>query len=264
MKHFYKNPTFYILLFFLFIFLGPFFTTHTPLQSHLDKSLLSPGTEFFLGTDGNGRDIFSQILYGARISLLISLIVVAICLFVGILIGFCAGYFGGLVDRIFLFVADVFQAFPGILLAIAIAAFLPPESGMIGLIVLLSFVGWVSYSRVVRAQVIEMKTREFVLAAKTIGVGLRRLLFRHFLPNMAGPLVVQASFGMAGVVLAESTLSFLGLGLPESVPSLGKLMDSGVNLLLVAPHVSVFPGLMIVIFVLFFNFLGDRLREKVT
>jgi peptide/nickel transport system permease protein len=199
-------------------------------------------------------------LFGARISFVISLVVVTLCLFTGLVAGFLAGYFGGLIDRVFLFVSDLFQAFPGILLAIAIAAFLP--ASVLNLILLLSFVGWVSYFRVIRAQVIEMKRREFILAGQALGMRKRRLLFYHFLPNMAGPIIVQASFGMAGVILSESTLSFLGLGLPENVPSLGKLMDSGVNLLLIAPHVSIFPGLIIMAFVLFFNLMGDRLRAK--
>jgi peptide/nickel transport system permease protein len=254
-----------IFLFFILIlvsvFMAPFFAHFDPNQSHLESALRTPSTTFFLGTDANGRDIFSQILFGSRLSLLISMIVVFNCLFVGVIAGFLAGYLGGLIDRAFLLVADVFQAFPGILLAICIAAFLPPS--VKNLIILLSFVGWVSYARVVRAQVIEMKSREFIMAGLAIGVSRRRLLWRHFLPNMMAPLIVQASFGMAGVILAESTLSFLGLGLPDHIPSLGKLMDSGVGLLLVAPHVALFPGLVIMLFVLFFNLMGDWLREKV-
>lgn len=250
-----------IMLFLLALMLmGPFFSRYSPMASHLEHALSAPSQMFFLGTDSNGRDILAQILYGARISLLISLTVVLNCLTIGILVGFFAGFYGGKVDRVFLFVADVFQAFPGILLAIFIAAFLKPS--IMNLILLLSFVGWVSYARVVRAVVTEMKTREFILAAHALGASLPRLLSKHFLPNMLGPLVVQASFGMAGVILAESTLSFLGLGLPENVPSLGKLMDNGVNLLLVAPHVALFPGLVIMLFVLFFNLTGDWLREK--
>lgn len=249
-----------VLLFIVLVLAGPFFVLHSPMQSHLENILAAPGKTHFLGTDSNGRDIFSQVLFGARISFMISFVVVSLCLFTGLITGFLAGYFGGVIDRIFLFVSDLFQAFPGILLAIAIAAFLP--ASVANLILLLSFVGWVGYFRVIRAQVIEMKQREFIMAGLALGMRKRRLLFRHFLPNMAGPIIVQASFGMAGVILSESTLSFLGLGLPESVPSLGKLMDSGVNLLLIAPHVSVFPGLVIMMFVLFFNLLGDRLRAR--
>lgn len=251
-----------MILFVALILAAPYFAAHNPMQSHLQNILSVPDFNHWLGTDANGRDIFSQILFGARISFVISVVVVVVSLFTGLVFGFLAGYFGGTIERIFLFVADVFQAFPGILLAIAIAAFLP--ASVVNLVLLLSFVGWVSYFRVIRAQVIEMKRREFIMAGLALGIRKRRLLFRHFLPNMAGPIIVQASFGMAGVILAESTLSFLGLGLPENVPSLGKLLDSGVNLLLIAPHVSVFPGLVIMVFVLFFNLMGDRLRERMT
>lgn len=238
----------------------PFFAPFQPSASSLTETLQIPSLQHFLGTDSNGRDIFSQILYGARLSLGLSLVVVFNCVFLGTLAGFTAGYFSGISDRIFLFLADIFQAFPGILLAIAVAAFIPPS--IFNLILLLSFVGWVSYARVVRAQVLELKTREFIVAGRALGVPLPQLLWRHFLPNMAGPLIVQASFGMAGIILAESTLSFLGLGLPLHLSSLGRLLDSGVNLLLVAPYVSLFPGFVIMLFVLLFNLVGEKLRDR--
>lgn len=242
------------------VFVGPWLAPYSPRITALEHALEGPSLLHWLGTDANGKDILSLILYGSRLSLILSLVVVMICTSLGLIFGFLSGYFGGIADRIFLFVADVFQAFPGILLAIAVAAFIRPSVG--NLILLLSFVGWVSYARVARAQVLELKSRDFVVAARAMGVSLPSMLFRHFLPNMAGPLVVQASFGMAGVILAESTLSFLGLGLPITIPSLGKLLDSGVGLLLVAPHVSLFPGAVIMLFVLMFNLAGDRLRER--
>lgn len=245
---------------FFAVLVGPLFASHDPASLHLDRILEVPGQAFLLGTDANGRDILAQILHGARLSLFLGVIVVFNSVWIGVALGFLAGYFGGKVDRIFILVSDVFQAFPGMLLAIAIAAFLAP--GIKNLVILLSFVGWVGYARVVRAQVLEMKSREFILAGQALGLKWPRLFLRHFLPNMAGPLIVQASFGMAGVILAESTLSFLGLGLPESVPSLGKIMDSGVGLLLVAPHVAFFPGLVIMFFVLSFNMVGDYFRER--
>ena len=248
-----------LLLFLIVVFLPlllPFATT-----TNLEISLQKPSLAHWLGTDANGRDMLILMIAGARISLGISLAVVTACVFFGLVMGFLAGFYGGVIDRLFLMVADVFQAFPGILLAIGIAAFLPQS--VFNLILLLAFVGWVSYARVIRAQVIEIKSREFITAARAIGVSNRRQLFRHFLPNMLSPLIVQASFGLAGVILAESTLSFLGLGLPESIPSLGKLMDQGVGLLLVAPQVALFPGLLIMFFVLFFNLAGDRLRGRV-
>lgn len=249
-----------LLLLLIIVVLGPSLAPFDPFTSQLEKTLLPPGSEHLLGTDANGKDIFSLILYSARLSLFISICVVASCVSVGVFFGYLSGYFGGITDRVFLCVADVFQAFPGILLAIAVAAFIPP--GLFNLILLLAFVGWVGYARVVRAQVLELKNREFVMAGRALGVTGVRLLWRHLLPNMAGPLIVQASFGMAGVILAESSLSFLGLGLPADTPSLGKMLDSGVNLLLIAPHVSIFPGAAIMLFVLIFNLVGDALRDR--
>lgn len=259
------NVTFKLLSFLVpivLIVLAPFCLDVTLLQSNLPQSLLQPNLQHWFGTDGNGKDIFTQILFSARLSLSISFVVVVFCVIIGVIIGFIASYFSGLADRIFVFVADIFQAFPGILLAITIAAFIEP--GVMNLILLLSFTGWVSYARVVRAQIFQLKSREFILATEALGLSHAALLFKHILPNIAGPLIVQASFGMAGVILAESSLSFLGLGLPAHVPSLGKLLDSGVNLLLIAPHVSLFPGAVIMLFVLGFNLFGDQLRKHLT
>lgn len=248
------------LLVMLFLIFGSHLSSYNPMTSSLSESLQGPSKIHFLGTDSNGRDILSLILYGARLSLFVSIVVVFNCFTLGLIIGYFAANQGGWIDKFFLFVADVFQAFPGILLAIALAAFIPPS--LTNLILLLSFVGWVGYARVVRAQVLELKTREFIQATKALGLGSFRRLFRHVLPNISGPLIVQASFGLAGVILAESSLSFLGLGLPAGTPSLGKLLDSGVDLLLIAPHVSLFPGAIIMFFVLVFNLVGDKLREK--
>lgn len=245
----------------LLVLVGPWLAPHDPTVPRLAEKLFAPGTTgHWLGTDTNGRDILSLILHGARLSLLISTAVVAVCLSVGLVAGFLAGFLGGWTDRVFLMIADIVQAFPGILLAIAVAAFLPPSA--VNIVLVLSLAGWVGYARVARAQVLELRGREFVLAGEALGVRLPRLLMRYFLPNMAGPMIVQASFGMAGVILAESTLSYLGLGLPAHVPSLGKLLDSGVSLMLRAPYVALFPGFVIMAFVLLFNLIGDRLRAK--
>lgn len=249
-----------LVFFLLFLLALSYFTPYNPFAVDLEKSLLQPSRVHFFGTDANGRDIFSQILYGMRYSLFVGISVVSVCLIIGSFIGFLAGYYSGLVDHIFVFVSDILQSLPGLLLAIAIAAFVPPS--LFNLIVILSLVGWVSYARLVRSQVLELKNREFILAAKSLGVPLPRLLWKHFLPNLSQLLVVQASFGIAGVILAESTLSFLGLGLPIHLPSLGKMLDSGVNLLLIAPHVSLFPGLVIMMLILFFNFVGEKLRRE--
>lgn len=240
--------------------LGPLLTPYSPNAYDLTQSTLTPSPSHPMGTDENGRDIFSRILAGARISLGIGFAVIVLSGVAGISIGLVVGYFGGWYEKSFVAVADVFQAFPGILLSIAVAAFLPP--GILNVILLLSFVGWVSYARVTRAQVLALKKKEFVEAARMMGAGFPRICKKHLLPNIAGPLIIQSTFGMAGVILTESTLSFLGLGIPITAPSWGRMLDSGSSLLLVAPHLSIFPGLAILFSVLTFNLLGDRLRDR--
>ena len=258
-----KNRFFiYLALFFVVIvFLGPNLAPHHPFHYDLSQGFLTPSFQHWLGTDENGRDILSRILFGSRISMGIALVVVLVCSFLGTIICFLAGYFGGMVDRIFLMIADLFQAFPGILLAIAIAAFLPPS--FLNVVVILCLVGWVGYARITRAQVLSLREKEFMEAGRALGLPLWRLFSFHVFPNLAGPLVVQATFGMAGVILIESTLSFLGLGVPATVPSLGRMMDSGSSLLLVAPHIALFPGLAIMLIILIFNLAGDQLRENI-
>lgn len=254
---------FWVILVFICVMLAPVFAPHDPGKTRLEDKLLSPlSAGHILGTEADGRDILSLVLHGARVSLVISMSVVGVCLFVGFFAGLEAAYRGGIADRIFLFVADVFQAFPGILLAMAMAAFLPPS--VLNLVMLLAFTGWVGYARLVRAQVLELRSRDYITAARALGVEKLSIILRYLLPNLAGPLIVQASFGMAGAILAESTLSFLGIGLPAGVPSLGKILDGGVTLMLRAPHVALIPGFVIMLFVLAFNFIGDRLRVKIT
>lgn len=255
-----KIPYILLTLLALMALLGPYLSPYNPSNYNLAIEMQAPSSSHWLGTDENGRDILSRILYGARISLGIGLAVTTLCVSFGVMIGFIAGYKGGIFEKTFLAVSDIFQAFPGILLAIAVAAFLPPR--VINVILLLSFTGWVSFARVTRAQVLTVRQREYVQAANSLGVPLGRLFTRHILPNIAAPLLVQASFGMAGVILAESTLSFLGLGIPTHLPSWGRMLDTGSSLLLVAPSLSIFPGLAIMLSVLTFNTLGDQLRDK--
>lgn len=240
--------------------LAPLISPYNPAEFHLDKTFSPPSKEFLLGTDADGRDILSRIIYGTRISLGIGLAVVGVSLVVGCVIGMIAGFVGGWVDKIFVFVSDVFIAFPGFLFAIAIAAFLSPS--IANVIIILCIKGWVTYARLVRGQTLTMKEREFVVAGKAIGASLPRLFLKHLFPNMLGPVIVNASFGMAGVIMVESGLSFLGLGVPVDVPSWGAMLDQGTQYLLVAPYLSIFPGIAIMLVVLGFNFLGDGLRDK--
>jgi len=239
---------------------APYMAPHDIRQQDLTARLQPPSRAHPMGRDEFGRDVFSRVLYGARVSLRVGITVVAICASVGTLIGALAGYYGGWTDRIvsgFLF--NAFLAFPGILLALAMIAFLGP--GVNNLILALSIIGWVSYARLIRGQVLKVKELEFVQAARAMGASDARILWRHILPNVVQPLIVQATLGVAGAVLAEASLSFLGLGVQEPMPSWGKMLDSGRAYLTTAPHLVLFPGLAIATTVLAFNFAGDGLNE---
>jgi peptide/nickel transport system permease protein len=240
--------------------LAPVLPLQPPGKVHMDSEFASPSWEHPLGQDEEGRDVLSRVIYGARLSLLIGFSVVAISLVAGTLIGMTAGYFGGRADELFVFVGDVFLAFPSILLIIALAAFVPPS--VFNIILVLAFVGWVSYARIIRGQVLSLKSSEYIQAAKSLGYSHPRVLFRHLLPNSLSPLIVNATLSLAGVIIAESTLSFLGLGIPPGIPSWGSMLDAGVAYLLIAPHLSIVPGLAIMLTVLGFNFLGDGLRDQ--
>ncbi len=238
---------------------GPLLPLADPNQSDWTSRFQAPSVQHWLGLDQEGRDIFSRLLYGARLSLLVGFSTVFFSMTLGTLAGLVAGYWGGKLDELFVFLSDIFMAFPSILLIIAVAAFVPP--GVLNIIVILSVVGWVSYGRIVRAQVLGVKELDYVQAARVLGISRRRILLRHILPNVLGPLIVNATLSLAGVILAESTLSFLGLGVPPGIPSWGGMLDAGTAYLLIAPHLSIVPGLAIMVTVLAFNFLGDGLRD---
>jgi peptide/nickel transport system permease protein len=226
----------------------------------LSARLQGPSLEHLCGRDQFGRDLFSRLLFGARVSMRVGVTVVLICSVIGTIIGAIAGYYGGWVDRIVsTFLFNTFLAFPGILLAIGMVAFLGPNLNNV--ILALSVIGWVSYARLIRGQVLKVKENDFVTAAQALGSSDVRILFQHILPNSIQPLIVQATLGMAGAVLAEAGLSFLGLGVQEPTPSWGKMLDAGRGYLTLAPHLVLFPGLAIMITVMAFNFVGDGLRE---
>jgi len=239
---------------------APHLAPHDIQQQDLAARLQPPSRTHPMGRDEFGRDVLSRLLYGARVSLRVGLLVVAICASVGTIIGALAGYYGGWTDRLISgFLFNTFLAFPGILLALAMIAFLGPSVNH--LILALSIIGWVSYARPIRGQVLKVKELEFVQAARAMGASDARIVFRHILPNVVQPLIVQATLGVAGAVLAEASLSFLGLGVQEPMPSWGKMLDSGRAYLTTAPHLVIFPGLAIAVTVLAFNLAGDGLNE---
>ncbi len=231
-----------------------------PAAIDLTQRLRPPSAAHWFGTDELGRDILSRVIFGARISLFVAVSVVACSLAAGLLLGGIAGFYGGVLDVILnIFVMNAFLALPGILLAIAFVAFLGP--GMRNLVLALSIGGWVGYARLVRAQVLAVKEKEFVEAARALGASDLRIFSRHILPNILQPLIVQSAIGMAGVVLAEATLSFLGLGVPPPAASWGNMLNDARSHLFDSPHMVLFPALAIMFCVLSFNFIGDALRD---
>jgi peptide/nickel transport system permease protein len=225
----------------------------------LPSRLSTPSTRHWFGSDELGRDIFSRVVWGTRISMLVGLSVVVSSSTVGLLVGSLAGYYGGWLDELVMRAVDVLMAFPGILLAIALVAFWGPGLGK--LIIALVLVGWVGYARLVRGQILKVKELDFVKAARSLGASDVRIITRHIIPNIIQPVLVQASIGMAGAILAEASLSFLGLGVPPPLPSWGAMLNDGRSHLFDAPHLVLFPGLSTMLAVLSFNFLGDGLRE---
>jgi peptide/nickel transport system permease protein len=239
---------------------APWLATHPVNEMNLPHRLIGPGHRgFYLGTDVLGRDIYSRLLFGARVSLLVGFVVVSITAALGSVVGAVSGYYGGAVDEILMRLVDILLAFPGILLAIGFVAVLGPD--LKNVVFALSLIGWVGYARFARGQVLKEKEMEYVAAARASGASDARILFVHIFPNLAGPLLVQATLGIAGVILAESSLSFLGLGVQPPQPSWGSMLNEGRLYLYDAPHLALFPGLAILLVVLAFNFFGDGLRD---
>lgn len=249
-----------LILFATLALFAPWLAPMNPAAIDLAHRLAPPGAKHWFGTDALGRDILSRIIYGARLSLTVAVSVVGISLSVGIVLGGIAGYYGGPIDTFLnVFAMNAFMAMPGILLAIAFVAFLGP--GLLNLILALSIGGWVGYARLVRGQVLAVREREFVEAARSIGASDLRIFLRHILPNIIQPLIVQAAIGMAGAVLAEATLSFLGLGVPPPTASWGEMLNDARSHLFDAPHLVIFPAIAVMLCVLCFNFIGDALRD---
>lgn len=232
---------------------------HDPYLGELSAALASPGGGYLLGRDEQGMDILSRLIFGARISLIVGLATVAVSALVGVTLGMIAGYLGGWVEQLLMRLVDVLLAFPGLLLAIALVAVLGP--GLSNVVIALAALGWTGFARLSRAQVLAVKQMDYVQAAIAMGAGNSRMMLRHVLPNMLTPILVQASFAIAGAILSEASLSFLGLGVPPGTPSWGAMLSEGRYVLFEAPHVTLFPGLAIMLTVMGFNLLGDALSD---
>ncbi|MCB1057114.1 MAG: ABC transporter permease [Acidobacteria bacterium] len=239
--------------------LAPWLAPQDPAAQELERRLEAPSWGHPMGFDELGRDILSRMIYGARVSVGVGLSVVLLAGAVGTALGAVSGFAGGRVDTVLMRISDVFLAFPGILLAIALVAVLGPALRHV--VLALVVIGWVGYARLVRGQVLQIREQEFVLAARTVGVPPYRVLWVHVLPNVLPTLMVQASLGMAGAILAEAGLSFLGLGIQPPTPSWGAMINAGRSHLLDAPHLALFPGGAILLTVLGLNFLGDALVD---
>jgi peptide/nickel transport system permease protein len=238
---------------------GPWLVPFDPNTQELALRLTGPSATHWFGLDELGRDILARVLSGARISLLVALVVVCISATVGIAVGAMAGYCGGWIDEGVGRLIDVLLAFPGLLLAIALVAALGPS--LVNIVFALSLSGWVGYARLARAQALHARELEFVEAALALGATSSRILIRHVIPTTLPAVIVQATLGMGGVILAEATLSFLGLGVQPPTPSWGTMLNDGRGHLLDAPHLTIFPGIAIAALVLGFNFLGDGLQD---
>lgn len=249
-----------VALFIILALFAPWIAPQSPSYIDLPSRLSAPSSAHWCGTDELGRDICSRLIYGARISMLVGTCVVAGSLGLGLIIGSIAGYYGGRIDRfVNVVVMNAFLSFPGILLAIAFVAFRGP--GVFNLVLALSLGGWVGYARLVRAQVLAAREREFVEASRALGASNLRIIVRHILPNIMQPVIVQAAIGMAGAILAEATMSFLGLGVPPPTASWGSMLNDSRAHLFDTPHLVLFPAMAVMLAVLSFNFIGDALRD---
>lgn len=250
----------FIILFVACAVFAPWLAPDDPAHIDLPTRLARPSLRQICGSDELGRDILSRLIYGSRISMLVGSCVVAASLGIGLIIGSLAGYYGGGIDRfVNVILMNAFLSFPGILIAIAFVAFRGP--GIFNLILALSIGGWVGYARLIRAQVLAAREKEYVEAARALGATDLRILVRHILPNIIQPVIVQAAIGMAGAILAEATMSFLGLGVPPPTASWGAMLNDGRSHLFDAPHLVIFPAIAVMLAVLSFNFIGDALRD---
>lgn len=248
-----------ITLIFLLAMLAPWLSPYDPNDINVKAILLSPSMQHWMGTDGLGRDVLSRMLHGGRISLLVGLVAVGISTFIGIILGALAGYYRGWVDTIIMRLVDVMLSIPSFFLILAVIAFLTPS--IINIMIVIGLTSWMGVTRLVRAEFLSLSDREFVLASRTLGAKDFRLIFTHLLPNSLTPIIVSSVLGVAGAVLMESGLSFLGLGVQAPQASWGNILTDGKEYIQFAWWLSLFPGLAILVTVLGYNLLGEGLRD---
>ncbi len=239
--------------------LAPWLAPYDPTTLHLDSILLPPCDAFPLGTDQLGRDVLSRLLYGGRISLWVGFVAVGISVSIGLVLGLISGYFGGLVDECVMRGVDIMLCFPSFFLILAIIAFLEPS--LSNIMIVIGFTSWMGVARLVRAETLSLRERDFVSAARLCGASNKRIMLVHILPNALSPILVSATLGIAGAILVESSLSFLGLGVQPPIASWGNMLLEGKNVLEIAPWMSLYPGIAILITVLGYNLLGESLRD---
>ena len=238
---------------------APLLAPYPPDESHLGHILEAPSLAFPLGTDRLGRDVLSRLLYGGRVSLWVGFVAVGISMAIGSLLGLIAGYFRGLTDEVIMRFVDVMLCFPSFFLILAVIAFLEPS--LLNIMIVIGFTSWMGCARLVRADSLSLRERDFIAASRLAGCGSLYILFRHILPNALAPILVTATLGVAGAILVESGLSFLGLGVQPPTPSWGNMLMDGKAAIEIAPWLSVYPGLAILITVLGYNLLGESLRD---
>lgn len=251
----------YLIFLFIIAIAAPWIAPKSPDSQVLSDQLVSPGKEYWLGTDKLGRDTLSRLIYGARVSLTVSFVAVAGQMIIGITVGAVAGYFGGIIDSILMRIVEILISFPTMFLLITLIAVLEPSINI--LIIVFALFGWMGTARIVRGEFLSLKTREYVLAARTMGIRSYKIIFSHILPNAMGPIIVSATLHLGGVILSESALSYLGLGIQPPTPSWGNMLQDAqdFSIMLESWWYPVFPGLMILLTVLAFNFVGDGLRD---
>lgn len=239
--------------------LAPVLSPHDPAEQNLQQRLATPSWRYPMGTDDLGRCVLSRILYGARVSIFTAIIIVGISGSIGTFIGLVSGTFGGVIDETLMRVVDIFLTFPALILALVIAGFLGP--GLISSMISLAIVGWARYARIARGCTLSVKEMAFIEAAIAIGNSKCQIMMRHILPEILSPLVVMGTLGIGWTILSVATLSFLGLGAQPPMPEWGSMLNSGRTFLRIAPYLTAFPGLAIMVTVLAFNFLGEALRD---